>query len=237
MFPMVDLLFQKVLVLGLNHLSKNPDIIRKHFQYADKKTKESVIKLITEYKIPVRTSYPHKDPRLPCIIIQIIAEDQESHGLGGGRDMGYPELGSLGDGSNYTSWTKEDSSSRIRERTFMNMNLQIESWSVNPMVNQLLYAVVKYILLSSTFELEKDHGLMNMSISGGDLEPMTEIVAEPVFRRAVIVSFKYTIEYFVGDLKIGKEDDHFNLGTTIDNIEMNMKGDGLIDDREEESND
>lgn len=220
MIPLLDLLFVEYIKNGIKDLSDNPDKVRKYFEYASDKTKESIIKLIQDYQINVLPGYPREETQLPCIICTIASEEEQIYGLGDGIDENYREFDS--DDYNYLDWDKEHSSKYVQESAQIMANLRIEVWSDNAIVTSFLYAIVKYCLFTNRQNMIKE-GLFNLTLSGGDLEPAPEYFTVFVYRRAVMLNLEYIASFEVNNLLIGG-DGHFNIGTTIDDIDLEIGG-------------
>lgn len=220
MFPVIDLLFKKYVEQGLEELRKRPDKIRKYFSYASDKTKEDMVELITKYKINVISGYPREPAEMPCFIVAIAGEDEVPYGIGNGIDERYPEYDEGRD--NYLDWYLEEDSKYIRENAQMRAQIRVEVWSDNAVITSFLYAIGKYALFASRWEMDQE-GLINIEISGGDLEPVPDYMTTFVYRRAIMVNFEYPLAYHVGNQVIGKEKGHLPLNTHIDDIETEMK--------------
>ena len=221
MIPLMDLLIKNKVEEKIEDLRLNPEKIEQYFRYASDKTLGSIKKLITDYKIHILNGYPREETQLPCIIISIANETEEIYGLGDGVDDNYPEMGMGYD--NYLRWP-DGHTKYIQENAQFNTTLRVEVWADNSTITSFLYAIVKYCLLSSKRSLSDKNGLYNISLMGGDLEPAPEYFPIFVYRRAVMFTFSHDVSYPVEDQVIGREDDHFPVGTTIDDIIITPKG-------------
>lgn len=232
MIPIIDLLVKQYIEDGLERLRTHPDKIQDYFGFASERTINSMVKLITEYNISVITGYPREPSTLPCIVITIGGEDEVSHGIGDGIDMNYPEWEEGRE--NYLHWSEGGDSKYIRQSAQMRAQVRIEAWTDNSITTSLLYSVIKYCLFSSKWDM-RGNGIFIPTVSGGDLEPVPDYMTLFVYRKAAILNFEYELSYHVDNKEIGKEDDHFPLETTIDDIELywddysdyhNEKGEG-----------
>lgn len=221
MIPIIDLLVKNYIEDGMMRLRKEPDRIRRYFSYANKKTIEDMVRLVTQFKIHILSGYPRQPTELPCIIITIAGEDEVPHGIGDGVDQAYPEW-ERGE-KNYLHWTGEDNSKYVRENAQMRAQIRVEAWSDNAVTTSFLYALIKYCLFSAKWDMVNNEIILP-TVSGGDLEPVPDYMTIFVYRRAVMLNFEYTLGYHVGGLIIGKEEGHFELGTTIDDLDIKMKG-------------
>lgn len=220
MIPLIDLQVVEYIKSGLGRLRKDEKKLDNYFSYASPKTIQSMRKLIQEYRIPVLNGFPRNETQLPCIIVQIGEEAQANYGLGDGIDENYPEQ-SVGD-ENYLHWTGEDSSTYVQENIQLSALLRIEVWSDNAVITSFLYAIVKYCLLSSKWQMVND-GLILPSIGGGDLEPAPDYLDNLfVYRRAILLNFDYVAQYHVADQIIGREPSHFPLETTVADIDIDI---------------
>lgn len=220
MFPVIDLLFKKYVEEGLEKLKENPDKIRKYFSYASDKTKEDMVELITGYNIGVVSGYPREPAEMPCFVVAIAGEDEVPYGIGSGIDENYPEFDDGRD--NYLEWTLKEDSKYIRENAQMRAQIRVEVWSDNAVITSFLYAIGKYALFSSKWEMDKE-GLINVEISGGDLEPVPEYMTTFVYRRAIMVNFEYPLAYHVADQVIGEEEGHLPVGTLPSSVGLQDK--------------
>lgn len=221
MIPLIDLLIRSYIKEGLKRLRENPNKVREYFAYATDNTKNDIARLLQDYEVNVLSGYPREPNSLPCIIVSIAGEDEVEYGIGNGRDTQYPER-TLGN-DNYLTWENEDNSKYIIENAQIRAQIRVEVWSDNAVITSFLYAVAKYCIFSARNDMERK-GLYNTVISGGDLEPMPEYMTTFIYRRAILVNFEYEMGYHVEDLRIGEEEDHFPLGTTIDDIEVRSSG-------------
>lgn len=220
MIPLIDLQVVEYIKSGLSRLRNDAKKLDNYFSYASPKTIQSMQKLIQEYRIPVLNGFPRNETQLPCIIVQIGEEAQANYGLGDGIDENYPEQ-SVGD-ENYLHWTGEDSSTYVQENVQLSALLRIEVWSDNAVITSFLYAIVKYCLLSSKWQMVND-GLILPNIGGGDLEPAPDYLDNLfVYRRAILLNFDYVAQYHVADQIIGNEPSHFPLETTVADIDIDI---------------
>lgn len=226
MLPIIDLLIKRYINEGLERLRNNPDRIRKYFSYASDETIDDMVKLITEYKLHVLSGYPREPVQMPCFVITIAGENESTYGIGDGRDENYPEW--TEGNHNYLHWN-EDGSKYIRENAQMKAQVRVEVWSDNAVVTSFLYAIAKYCLFSAKTDMN-NHRIYIPNISGGDLEPVPQYMSIFVYRRAVMINFEYELSYHVADEIIGKEESHFPLGTTIDDIDIITKDMGEDND-------
>lgn len=218
MIPIIDLLIKRYIDEGLERLKNEPERIRHYFGFASPKTIEDMVKFVTQYKISVLTGYPREPSTLPCVVITIAGEDEVSHGIGDGIDMNYPEWDE--GRQNYLHWTNENDSKYIRESAQLRAQIRAEVWTDNAVTTSFLYAIVKYCLFSAKWDMRKQ-GIFLPQVSGGDLEPVPDYMTIFVYRKAALLNFEYELNYHVGDKIIGQEDDHFALGTAIDDISIN----------------
>lgn len=225
MIPIMDLYVRRLIEQYLQYISKNIDLLDNQFRFASENTINDIKKLIRNYEIKVRSGYPREQTQLPCIVVVIDSEQEETHGLGDSIDTGYDGLD-----ENYLNWDKEKDN-YIKEHTQMKINVRCEVWSDNAVVTSFLYSIVKLALLSTRFKMV-EKGIMLPSLSGGDLEPVPEYITDVfVYRKAVILSCSYEIEYYVQNLIAGKPSSQFSLGTTIDDLSFEI--DGGLDGRKE----
>lgn len=223
MIPLIDLQIRDYIASGFDRLKRNPDLIDTAFCYASEQTREGIRSLVNDKKVHLLTGYPRKETSLPAIIIQIAPEEETAYGLGEGIDDGYKELRQGRD--NYLSWQEEGDSKYVLQTTKMNAQVNIEIWSDSTVITSLLYAIVKYCMLSERDRMQRTGGIELPYMTGGDLEPAPEYFETIfIYRRAVVLNFSYYIDYPVAEEIIGDEPDHFPLGTTIDKFEFDIKG-------------
>lgn len=221
MVPLVDIVVKNKIEDKIEDLRQNTEKIEQYFKYGSDKTIKSLIKFIKEYKIHVLTGYPREETQLPCIIVGIANENQNIYGIGDGIDENYSEFDNQE--YNYLNW-KENHTIYVQENTSFTTTLRIEVWSDNSIISSYLYSIAKYCLLSSMWSFRDENGFYDINLSGGDLEPAPEYLPIFIYRRAVMYSFTHDFAYPVENKIIGKEKDHFEIGTTIDDINIQLKG-------------
>lgn len=223
MIQMIDLFVKSRVRKVIKYLSNNPELIDEYFMYADKKTNDDIKRFITDYKIRVLSSYPRGELYLPCIVVLVESEQEVPYGLGGGIDENY--IGSQSD-PNYLNWDK-DTKHPIQESIQMQTSIRCEIWSDNAVITSFLYAICKYCLLTTRKDFEQENIILS-SLSGGDLEPIPDYLNFFVYRRALVLACEYTSTYYRFGEFAGEMDSQFSLGSTIDDISINPKGD--VDD-------
>lgn len=223
MIQLIDLFVKNKIKKVLNYLSKNVELIDKFFLYADEDTNRDVKIFIKDFKIDVRSSYPREEVYLPSIIVLVENEQEVNYGLGSGIDENY-----IGLGENYLDWPK-GKKHPIQENIQMHTSIRCEVWSDNAVTTSFLYAITKYCLLATRKEFEEENIILS-SLSGGDLEPIPDFINFFVYRRALNLECEYTSSYYRLGEYAGKMDSQFNLGTSLDDIDIEAKG--IVYDRE-----
>lgn len=217
MIQLIDLFVKNKINKVLNYLSSNVELIDKFFLYADEKTNQDVKKFLKEYKIHVKSSYPREEVYLPSIIVLVENEQEVPYGIGSGIDENY-----IGLGENYLDWPK-DEKHPIQENIQMQTSIRCEVWSDNAVTTSFLYAITKYCLLATRKEFEEENIILS-SLSGGDLEPIPDFINFFVYRRALNLECEYTSSYYRLGEFAGEMDSQFNLGASVDDIDIGMKG-------------
>lgn len=217
MIQLIDLFVKNKIKKVLNYLSNNVELIDKFFLYADEKTNQDVKKFLKEYKIHVKSSYPREEVYLPSIIVLVENEQEVPYGIGSGIDENY-----IGLGENYLDWPK-DEKHPIQENIQMQTSIRCEVWSDNAVTTSFLYAITKYCLLATRKEFEEENIILS-SLSGGDLEPIPDFINFFVYRRALNLECEYTSSYYRLGEFAGEMDSQFNLGASVDDIDIGMKG-------------
>lgn len=223
MIQMIDLFVKSKVRKVIKYLSKNPELIDQYFKYADKRTNDDIKRFIKEFKIQVLSSYPREELYLPCIVVLVESEQEVPYGLGSGIDENY--IGNEAD-DNYLNWSI-DTKHPIQENIHMQTSIRCEIWSDNAVITSFLYAITKYALLTTRKEFEEENIILS-TLSGGDLEPIPDYLNFFVYRRALVLACEYTSTYYrIGEFA-GDMDSQFNLGSSVDDI--NIKSKGIIDD-------
>lgn len=217
MIQLIDLFVKNKIKKVLNYLSNNIELIDKFFLYADEKTNQDVKKFLREYKINVTSSYPREELYLPSIIVLVENEQEVPYGIGSGIDENY-----IGLGENYLDWPK-DEKHPIQENIQMHTSIRCEVWSDNAVITSFLYAITKYCLLATRKEFEEENIILS-SLSGGDLEPIPDYINFFVYRRALNLECEYTSSYYRFGEFAGEMDSQFNLGASVDDIDIGAKG-------------
>lgn len=217
MIQLIDLFVKNKIKKVLNYLSNNVELIDKFFLYADEKTNQDVKKFLKEYEIHVKSSYPREELYLPSIIVLVENEQEVPYGIGSGIDENY-----IGLGENYLDWP-EDEKHPIQENIQMHTSIRCEVWSDNAVTTSFLYAITKYCLLATRKEFEEENIILS-SLSGGDLEPIPDFINFFVYRRALNLECEYTSSYYRFGEFAGEMDSQFNLGSSVDDIDIETKG-------------
>ena len=226
MIQLIDLFVKNKIKKVINYLSNNVELIDKFFLYADEKTNQDVKKFLKEYKIHVKSSYPREELYLPSIIVLVENEQEVPYGIGSGIDENY-----IGLGENYLDWPK-DKKHPIQENIQMHTSIRCEIWSDNAVITSFLYAITKYCLLATRKEFEEENIILS-SLSGGDLEPIPDYINFFVYRRALNLECEYISSYYRLGEFAGEMDSQFNLGASVDDIDIKAKG--IVYDRETNS--
>lgn len=220
MIPVLDLLIKDLMKEGIEHLRQNIDKVDRYFSHLPEKNMEDIKFILENINIPVLCGFPREENKIPCLVVMVAGEDEVPYGLGDGIDERYYEQG-LGE-DNYLNWSP-DGSKYIQENIQMNAQIRIEVWSDNAIMTSLLYAITKYCFLRAKTRLVQQ-GILTPTLGGGDLEPVPEYLSFFIYRKALTINLEYTASYHVEDYVIGKEDDQFELGTTIDDIDFESFG-------------
>lgn len=198
MIPLVDDYLKEVITKNLNFLREHPEVIDLIFGKLSKRETLSKLKqFIAKNKLKVLIGFPREPSSLPCYVITLAGEQEQSLGLG--DDEGTYELEDEDFESEENTESGETKPNPIKylplSAVGMNSTYRIECWSDNGDLTAYMFAILKFCLLAERIEMLKDD-FLNISITAGDLEPVPDYFPTFVYRRALMISLMYSNVYF-----------------------------------------
>ncbi|MBI9086795.1 MAG: hypothetical protein JEZ11_24575 [Desulfobacterales bacterium] len=171
-------IFQSILTSGLASIKATPTILDDIFD-------EDVLgeTFITQAKayiaaktIRVAQGYTIDDNRLPSwhVVPPSISPGEEF----------------IGEYANEQDFATGESVGDMYEGSLQTYNLRIISASDNADVTMLIEAIARYLLFANRNTVEETYGLIEISISATDLDPVYQHLPQNLFYRSSIVSFK-----------------------------------------------
>lgn len=190
MIVIVEDLLRDFIKSRLNATIANPDIIDEVFGYSNTEFIAASKRYITNTEIRVTLGYPRDRSSIPCYCILLGQENEET--------------GALGDvmGSYLEDEIPANFEGGIHSGTVFGFNYRIECWSENGDLSVFMYHLLKYFVLKGRVELS-EFGLISPTITGGDIEPLTDLYPSFVYRRAFILSGKVD-NTFVSERNTGR---------------------------------
>lgn len=210
MIPLIDAYLREVIQDRLNFLKSNPQFIEEIFgTLGTKTTLKSFKDFIINKDIKVLIGFPREPQSLPCYSIAVAGEQESPLGLGDNIDD-YEE-----------EWDDDDLSTQyVIDGIDMDSMYRIECWSDNGDLTSYLYTILKYCLLSSRAKMLKD-GFKLPKLTGTDLEPVPDYIPVFVYRRALVISFRFENTFFDDDTTtIGEGEYH--LPTTVTSKDIHI---------------
>lgn len=210
MIPLIDAYLREVIQNRLLFLKKNPQFIEHIFgTLGTKTTLKSFKDFIVNKDIKVLIGFPREPQSLPCYSIMVSGEQESPLGLGDNIDD-YEE-----------DWDDDNLITQyVVDGIDMDSSYRIECWSDNGDLTSYMYTLLKYCLLSSRNDMLKN-GFKLPKLTGTDLEPVPDYIPVFVYRRALVISFRYENLFFDDDtLKRGEGQYQLPLDATIDDIKL-----------------
>jgi len=209
LIPLIDSYLQGVMKEKLSFLKANPELITKIFgTLSSKETLSSLTEFIMKRDIKVLLGFPREVQSLPCFIITIAGEQESPIGLGDNIDdyeQDYSETDIL--------------TQYVMDSTYMDSNYRVECWTDNGDLTSYMYTIAKWCLLSARKKMLSD-GFILPKLSGSDLEPVPDYFTSFVYRRELIITFRYENLFFDTESKIGEDEGQVPVNTTIDNVNL-----------------
>lgn len=188
MIPALELYIKELLTEELSEIRANPNIINKMFSLVGDARIAEFKQFISSKPVTVGLSYPRNEQaELPTVRIFLNSEEQENMAIGDVFETFYLE---------------DEEMEEFQMGVLMNFNFRIELWGDNPELVTYLYYLIKFIILSNR-KAFSEHGIINPTMTGGDLEPLPEYFPVFVWRKAVILRGKvensYTTDFETAD--------------------------------------
>ena len=213
MIPLIDAYLRDLVRTKLTFLKNNPQLIDVIFgTLGTKTTLKSFKNFIATKDIKVLIGFPREPQSLPCYVITVAGEQESPSGLG----------------DNIDDYEEEWDDNRLETQYIIagvdiDSSYRIECWSDNGDLTSYMYTILKYCLLSSRNKMLKDNFKLP-KITGTDLEPVPDYIPVFVYRRALMISFKYENKYFDDDSTlIGDGEFQLPRDVTIDDVTIHQK--------------
>ena len=213
MIPLIDAYLRDLVRTKLTFLKNNPQLIDVIFgTLGTKTTLKSFKNFIATKDIKVLIGFPREPQSLPCYVITVAGEQESPIGLG----------------DNIDDYEEEWDDNRLETQYIIagvdiDSSYRIECWSDNGDLTSYMYTILKYCLLSSRNKMLKDNFKLP-KITGTDLEPVPDYIPVFVYRRALMISFKYENKYFDDDSTlIGDGEFQLPRDVTIDDVTIHQK--------------
>ncbi|MBR2492428.1 MAG: hypothetical protein IKB64_03025 [Paludibacteraceae bacterium] len=210
MIPLIDAYLREIIQDRLKFLKNNPQFIEQIFgTLGTKTTLKSFKDFIVNKDIKVLIGFPREPQSLPCYSIMVAGEQETPLGLGDNIDD-YEE-----------EWDDEDMSTQyVIDGIDMDSMYRIECWSDNGDLTSYMYTILKYCLLSSRVKMLKD-GFKLPKLTGTDLEPVPDYIPVFVYRRALMISFRFENLFFDDDgTMIGEGEYQLPVNADIDDVNV-----------------
>lgn len=209
MIPLIDAYLRELLQDKITFLRDNPLVIPQIFgTLGTRTTLKSFTDFILKKDIKVLIGFPRESQQLPCYVITIAGEQEIPIGLGDNID-GYEE-----------AWDEEDITTHyVLDGVDIESTYRIECWSDNGDLTAYLYTMLKWCMFSARGNMLKS-GFKLPKITGTDLEPVPDYIPTFVYRRSLMISFRYENLYFDDEVKRGDGAYHFPLDLTPEDIKV-----------------
>lgn len=208
-------------------LKKHPEFLEQIFFTSTRETVSKIEKFMKTQTMHVTLGYPRDQTALPAFSIVMAPESEVPLGIG--DELGtfdtfyqgtplYPkdeEAGLSEDEQKVVDYA-HDMLKEYLENTGMRATYRIECWADNADMVSYMYAILKWSTWACRRDMHRLHWT-NITLSGMDLEPMTEYMPVFVYRRALQITMEYENVYYTniealsryGDL-IVNPGDHVN---------------------------
>lgn len=209
MIPLIDPYLREIIQTKILWLREHPAMIEKIFgTLGTRTTLRSFTEFILNKEVKVIIGFPRETQTLPCYVITIAGEQEAPIGLGDNIDDWEQPWD---DGDLSTQW--------VIDSVEMESSYRIECWSDNGDLSSYMYTLLKWCLLSARKNM-LDKGFKLPKITGTDLEPVPDYIPTFVYRRALMISFRYENLYFDDETVIGEGEAHMPRGATIEDINI-----------------
>lgn len=218
MIPLPDDFLLEYTARNIAWLKQHPQFLDQIFYTSTRETVANIQKFLTTHTMNVVLGYPRDQTRLPAFSIVMAPETEFPMSLG--DDQGtfdefysgeplYPQKTDTQGLSNEEQTVVEYAEDQLKaflERTGMKASYRIECWADNADLVTYMYAILKWSTWSCRRDMYRLHWT-DITLSGMDLEPMTEYMPTFVYRRALQISMAYENIYYNDVRALGKYGD------------------------------
>lgn len=217
MIPLPDDFLLEYTARNISWLKAHPEFVDQIFYTSTRETAGKIKKFLTSQTMHVTLGYPRDQTGLPAFSIVMSPESETP--LGVGDELGTFDEFYLGatldpkeDDRELTEEEREvveyaqNKLRELLENTGMRASYRIECWADNADMTAYMYAILKW----STWGCRRDMyrlGWKEITLSGMDLEPMTEYMPVFVYRRALQISMEYESVYYTDIGALGEYGD------------------------------
>lgn len=206
MIPLPDDFLLAYTARNIAWLKKHPQFIEQIFYTSTRETVTKIQKFLTSQTMHVTLGYPRDQTGLPAFSIVMAPESESPLGVGDEQGtfnefyMGttlYPKTDEriLTDEQREVVDYAEEQLRQYLENTGMRASYRIECWADNADLVSYMYAILKWSTWACRRDMYRLHWT-NVTLSGMDLEPMTEYMPVFVYRRALQISMEYENVYY-----------------------------------------
>lgn len=208
MIPLMDSYLKDQIQQKITFIKVHPELIDKLFgSLSSRETLKSFKDFVMNRNLKVLLGFPREQQSLPCFPIMLAGEQEVPIGLGDNIDD-YEE----------DEVDPEDITTQYAlAGTYMKATFRIECWSDNGDLTTYMYTLLKWCILSMRHNMS-ENGLVDISVSAGDLEPVPDYFPTFVYRRALMVTFSYENLFFETELPLGEAPSQIPKDTNPDSI-------------------
>lgn len=240
MIPLPDDFLLEYTARNISWLKQHPQFLEQIFYTSRRETVSKMQKYLTSQTLHVTLGYPRDQTALPAFSIVMAPESEIPLGIGDeegtfdGLYCGTPIYPKPDQDADLTEEEQgvvdyaEEMLSEYLENTGMRAAYRIECWADNADMVSFMYAILKWSMWGCRRDMHRLHWT-NITLSGMDLEPMTEYMPVFVYRRALQISMEYENVYYTdigalteyGDLIL-------NPGDHVDDPEIADEADSWV---------
>lgn len=206
MIPLPDDFLLEYTARNIAWLKQHPQFLVQIFDTSTRETVTKIRKFMTTQTMHVTLGYPRDQTALPAFSIVMAPESEFPLGVGdeeGTFSTFYcgttldPKNDSreLTDDEQKVVDYAEDHLKDYLENTGMRASYRIECWADNADMVSYMYAILKRSTWACRRDMYRLHWT-NITLSGMDLEPMTEYMPVFVYRRALQIGMEYENVYY-----------------------------------------
>lgn len=208
MIPLVDSYLRDLIRSKLDFIKDHPELLDRLFgNLASRETLKAFKEFVMTRNLKVLLGFPREPQSLPCFPITLAGEQEIPIGLGDNIDD-YED-----DEIDVDDITSQYALAGI----YVKATFRLECWSDNGDLTTYMYTLLKWCILSARHQM-LDKGLVDISISAGDLEPVPDYFPAFVYRRSLMVTFNYENLFFETEIPLGEDPSQIPKDTNPDNI-------------------